>query len=142
MHKVKHRTVQELVILTLITFGIYPLVWFFKTRKEINSLGAHIPSAWLLFLPFGNLYFDYKYSQAFDQYVKKDGLTLIYFIISIIPFILININPVFSGFNSFTFGFSFYWLKAMSNYIFFLSITFIPMMVFQMGLNELVEKED
>jgi hypothetical protein len=140
--QIKHRTIQELVILTLVTFGAYPLFWFFKTRKEINSLGANIPSAWLLFLPFGNLYFNYKYAQAFDQYVKKDGLALIYFIISIIPFILININPVFAGFNSISLGFSFYWLKAMSNYLFFLSIIFIPMMVFQMGLNDFVEKRD
>lgn len=140
MTHLKPRTILELAILTVITFGIYPVIWWFKTRKEINSLGADIPTPWLMFVPFGDAYFYYSYSQAFDDYIKKDGLTLIYFLITILPIILVSFNTFnqFPATYIFTYGF---YLKTIYSYTLFSSIRFIPMMIFQLGLNELFEKE-
>ena len=42
------RSVVAVILLTLVTFGIYGLVWMIKTKNEMNSLGAQIPSGWLL----------------------------------------------------------------------------------------------
>ena len=43
-------------IYTVITCGIYAIVWQVKTKDEMVSLGATIPTAWLLLVPFANLY--------------------------------------------------------------------------------------
>ena len=44
------RSVVAVILLTLVTFGIYGLVWIVKTKNEMNSLGAQIPSGWLLLI--------------------------------------------------------------------------------------------
>jgi hypothetical protein len=53
--------------LSLITFGIYSLVWHVKTKNELNRLGAHIPTAWLLIVPLANLYWVWKYCEGVEQ---------------------------------------------------------------------------
>jgi cytochrome bd-type quinol oxidase subunit 2 len=44
------RSVVAVILLTLFTLGIYGLVWHIKTKNEMNSTGAQIPSGWLLIL--------------------------------------------------------------------------------------------
>jgi len=51
-------------ILPLVTFGIYGLVWYVKTKEEMTARGAAIPSAWLLIVPVGNLIWLWKYSEG------------------------------------------------------------------------------
>ncbi len=43
-------------LLSLITFGIYGIVWYVKTKNEMNARGAQIPTAWLLIIPIVNIY--------------------------------------------------------------------------------------
>ncbi|MDR3646761.1 MAG: DUF4234 domain-containing protein [Candidatus Babeliales bacterium] len=142
MH-IKHRSILEIAILTVITFGIYPFVWLFKTRNEINSLGADIPTAWLIFVPFGNIYFYYKYCEGFSTYVKRSNSTLEYFILTIIVFIGIksfaSTAPIACNF---VFPAWMFTAFAISGYASNLMYLFIPMMVFQIGLNELLERKD
>ncbi len=52
----KNRSPIAVFLLPMFTFGIYGLVWLVKTKNEMNSLGAKIPTAWLLIIPFVNLY--------------------------------------------------------------------------------------
>ena len=54
---VKKRNPVLVVILILITVGLYGIYWIVKTKEEINSVGGEIPTAWLLIFPFANLYF-------------------------------------------------------------------------------------
>jgi hypothetical protein len=63
----KHRSPLAVFLLSLITFGIYALVWEVKTKNEMNKLGASIPTAWLLIIPFANLYWLWCYSQGVEK---------------------------------------------------------------------------
>ena len=86
---IKHRSPVAIILLSIITFGIYAIVWTVKTKNEINSLGAKIPTAWLIIVPIANLYFLYKYSEGFAQFVKKDTDAILWFLLYLV------ISPVF-----------------------------------------------
>jgi len=80
------------IIFSVITFGIYAYYWLYKTKEEINSLGANIPTFWLIIIPFINLYWIYKYCEGFSNYVKKDNNPILWFIVYIlVPIIAIAI---------------------------------------------------
>ena len=83
MNTIKHRN-PVAIIFSLITFGIYSLVWTVKTKKEINGLGGKIPTAWLVIVPIANLYFWYKYSEAFSIYAKKDNQPILWFLLFLV----------------------------------------------------------
>jgi uncharacterized membrane protein len=76
--------------------GIYDIYWFFKTKTELKSLGADIPSAWLMFIPLGNVYFYYKYAYGFTSFVKKDSDPILYFFLITIPMLLITSTFIIS----------------------------------------------
>ena len=63
----KKRNAFAVFILPFVTFGIYGIVWYVKTKAEMNSKGADIPTAWLLIIPFVNLYWLWKYSQGVEK---------------------------------------------------------------------------
>ena len=78
---IKKRNIVAVYLLSIVTFGIYGLYWLVKTKGEIKSLGGEIPTAWLLILPIANIYWLYKYSEAFATKVKKDDNTVLWFIL-------------------------------------------------------------
>lgn len=63
----KQRSPAAVFFLSLITFGIYSIVWQVKTKGELNRLGASIPTAWLLIVPLANLYWVWKYAEGVEQ---------------------------------------------------------------------------
>ena len=83
MENIKRRNPVWVVIFSIITAGIYFIYWVVKTKEEIKSLGAHIPSAWLLIVPIGNVYFMYKYLDGFSDHVKKDHNGVIWFLVGL-----------------------------------------------------------
>ena len=88
MVNIKKRNPALVIIFSFITFGIYGIYWFIKTKNEINSLGAEIPTAWLLIIPIANLYWEYKYAEGFSNYVKKDDKAILWFLL------LLFVSPV------------------------------------------------
>jgi hypothetical protein len=60
----KNRNPIAVLLLVFVTFGIYALVWYVKTKEEMNSQGASIPTAWLLIVPIANLYWVWKYCEG------------------------------------------------------------------------------
>ena len=86
---VKCRSILMVYLLSILTFGIYYLYWAVQTKEEMNSLGANIPTGWLLIIPIANLYWWYKYCDAFAKFVSKDNNGVLYFIIVIILPIII-----------------------------------------------------
>jgi hypothetical protein len=56
----------KVLLLSLITFGIYGLVWLVRTKNDMNKLGATIPTAWLLIIPFVSYYWMWKYSEGVE----------------------------------------------------------------------------
>lgn len=77
---IKYRNPVAVIIFSVITFGIYALYWVVKTKKEINGLGARIPTAWLVIIPIVNIYFFYKYAEGFSLFVKKDNNPILWFL--------------------------------------------------------------
>jgi hypothetical protein len=79
--KMQKRSLVSMFFLGLVTFGIYYLYWFFATRRELIAKGAKIPSAWLAIIPFFNIYFLYKYCEAFYKYVSKKNSPITYLLL-------------------------------------------------------------
>jgi hypothetical protein len=48
----KKRSIPAVILLSLITIGIYSLYWLIATRRELITRGGKIPSIYLLFSPF------------------------------------------------------------------------------------------
>ena len=63
----QQRSPLTVVLLTLVTFGIYGLYWEVKTKGEMNALGADIPTAWLIIVPIANYWWLWKYSQGVEK---------------------------------------------------------------------------
>lgn len=78
---IKRRDVVLVYVLMIVTFGIYAIIWLVKTKNEMNGLGAQIPTAWLIIIPIANLYWMWKYCEAFSQFVKKDNNAILWFLL-------------------------------------------------------------
>ena len=67
----KHRSPVAVLLLPIITFGIYSLVWLVKTKGEMNKLvDPNVPTAWLLVVPIANFVFLWKFGKAVTQVTK------------------------------------------------------------------------
>ena len=66
------RSVAAVIILSIITLGIYTIVWFVKTKNEMNTAGAGIPSAWWIIVPIANIWWLWKYSEGVELVSRKD----------------------------------------------------------------------
>jgi hypothetical protein len=67
----KKRNPAVVALLSVITIGIYMIVWYVKTKNEMNAQGANIPTAWLIIIPFVNLYWLWKYSKGVEMVTNK-----------------------------------------------------------------------
>jgi len=72
MSEIKRRNPFVVILLSFITLGIYYLYWAWQTKREINSLGAQIPTTILFLIPIVNWYWMWKYCEGYAKYVKKD----------------------------------------------------------------------
>ena len=59
------------LILSVITLGIYALVWYVMTKREMNRLGARVPTAWLIIIPIINFYWMWKFSEGVEHVTKE-----------------------------------------------------------------------
>ncbi|WP_457549927.1 DUF4234 domain-containing protein [Archaeoglobus sp.] len=78
---VKRRNIVKIYVLGIVTLGIYFLYWFWKSKQDINELGGNVPPAWMLLIPIANIYWLYKYAEAFSKYVKKDNNAVLWFLL-------------------------------------------------------------
>ena len=67
----KHRSPAIPLLLPFVTFGIYSIVWYVKTKNEMNRAGSKIPSAWLLIVPIGSIVWIWKYAVGVEQFTRK-----------------------------------------------------------------------
>ena len=88
---IKKRNPALVIIFSIITAGIYFIYWAVKTKEEVKSLGANIPTMWLIIVPIGNLYLLYKYCDGFSEYVKKDKLGIVWFLAAVTVFPILPI---------------------------------------------------
>lgn len=69
------------ILLSIVTLGIYSLVWLIKTKNEMNAKGAQIPTAWLIIVPFVNYYWLWKYSEGVEKVTNDQMSTVIAFLL-------------------------------------------------------------
>ena len=50
------------IVWSVLTCGIYGLFWYVNTKEEMKSIGADIPTAWLIIIPFANLYWLWRWA--------------------------------------------------------------------------------
>jgi hypothetical protein len=65
--KMEKRSPIAVFLLPLVTFGIYGLVWFYKTKEEMVSKGAEIPTFILVFIPIISLFWLWKYCLGVEK---------------------------------------------------------------------------
>ncbi|HVK77049.1 MAG TPA: DUF4234 domain-containing protein [Kofleriaceae bacterium] len=68
-------------VLTLITFGIYGLIWMVKTKNEMNAQGANIPTAWLIIVPVVQYWWMWKYAGGVEHVTRGKTSQVIAFIL-------------------------------------------------------------
>lgn len=75
------RSVVAVILLTLFTFGIYNLIWFVKTKNEMNSVGADIPTGWLIIVPIANIWWMWKWAGGVELVTRGRQSQAIAFIL-------------------------------------------------------------
>ncbi len=84
------------LLLSMFTFGIYSLIWFVKSKEEMNAQGAEIPTAWFLIIPILNLLWLWKFSQGVERVTRQGmsaGLAFALFLfLGPLGFVLTQIN--------------------------------------------------
>jgi len=65
------RSPVAVFVLSIITLGIYALYWLVRTKTEMNSSGASIPTAWYLIIPLANIWWYWKFSQGVEEVTHK-----------------------------------------------------------------------
>jgi hypothetical protein len=86
---IKERNIVGVYVLMFVTFGIYALYWMVQTKEEINSMGANIPTAWLIIVPIANIYWVFKYCEGFSRFVKKDNNEVLWFLVAMVAGIIL-----------------------------------------------------
>lgn len=81
--EIKKKNVFVVYALMFLTLGIYGIVWTVKSKRDMNALGAQIPSSWLIIIPVANIYWTYKYCEGFSKAIKKDDKTMLWFVVSL-----------------------------------------------------------
>lgn len=95
----KNRSPITVLVLSLVTFGIYALIWQVQTKEEMNrTYGTNIPTAWLLLIPFvGALYWLWKWSEGAERATGTSGIT-VFLLMMLIP--VVGIPVMASKFNA------------------------------------------
>ena len=67
--QIKQRSPIAVLLLSVITFGIYGWYWIVKVKGELNRSQnqVHIPTAWIWVIPIiGSMWYEWKFSEATD----------------------------------------------------------------------------
>jgi hypothetical protein len=67
--------------LSIFTLGIYIIIWRVKTKGEMNRLGSNIPTAWLMIIPFVNIWWLWEYAGGVEKVTNKAMSQVVAFIL-------------------------------------------------------------
>ena len=62
-----NRSPASVLLLSLVTLGLYGLVWYPSTRNEMVARGADIPPFWHMIVPILGLIWTWKYCQGVEK---------------------------------------------------------------------------
>jgi hypothetical protein len=93
------RSIVAVVLLSLVTLGIYAMVWLVKTKREMLASGAtDIPTSWLLVVPLAHVYWMWKYAGGVEHVTagktSQNTAFLLLVVLGVIGFAIIQ-----DGFN-------------------------------------------
>ena len=80
----KKRSPVAVLILPFVTFGIYSIYWQVMTKVEMNNSGAKIPTAWLMLVPFVNIWWLWVYCEGVDKVTNGKMSGVLAFILLIL----------------------------------------------------------
>ena len=67
----KQRNPIAVILLSIVTCGIYSWYWVIKTKGEMNQLGTNIPTAWIWLIPIiGIIWWYWAYSEGVEQITR------------------------------------------------------------------------
>ena len=69
----KRRSPVAVFLLPIITLGIYQIVWYAKTRGELNLAGAKVPTTWCIIVPILNIFWLVWLAQAIKTVTGKSS---------------------------------------------------------------------
>jgi hypothetical protein len=75
------RSVVAVLLLTIVTFGIYGIIWIVKTKGEMVNAGADIPTAFLIIVPIASIYFMWKFAGGVEHVTRGKQSQVIAFIL-------------------------------------------------------------
>ena len=68
----RKRNLVFVLVLSIVTVGLYDIYWAFSTRNELKRLGQDVPSPWIAFLPTIGL-FTIIFAQLFIHYHEANN---------------------------------------------------------------------
>lgn len=71
--RLKHRSLFVITLLTIITFGIYQIYWYFITKTEMNVLNGKeykVPFFLWFFVPIINIWWFWRFAKAIEKSTK------------------------------------------------------------------------
>ena len=95
----KKRSVLAVILLPIVTLGIYSIVWFVKTKKELNSRGSQIPTAWLMIVPIVSIYWMWKYIDAAQEQTNNQTNGLLNILLGLFVSVVIPMALCQSAYN-------------------------------------------
>ncbi len=73
------RSAVTVALLSLVTCGLYSLIWMMSTKDEMNARGADIPPGWHIIIPILNILWIWKWCQGVEKVSGgKTGAGLIF----------------------------------------------------------------
>lgn len=76
----KKRSIGKMLLLTIVTIGIYRLYWFIKTRAEMKSIAdVDIPTPWIFAIPFFGYVFGFGLLFATSSSTGSNPFSLLIF---------------------------------------------------------------
>lgn len=94
-----NRSPITVILLSLLTLGIYAIIWIVQTKREMVKLGAEIPTSWLLIVPIANLIYIYKYCMGVEFVTKGEKQGMMLFIIWMLGLAPVSMYIAQEGFN-------------------------------------------
>ncbi len=84
------------IIISIVTFGIGAIVWMVRTKNDMNTRGAGIPTAWLLIVPIVSIWWMWKWAAGVEIATgkKMSGPVafLLLFLLSIIGMAIVQVK--------------------------------------------------
>ena len=77
----RHRSPIAVLLLPIVTLGIYYLVWYVTTKNEMNAKGANIPTAWLMIIPIAGWFWMWEFSKGVEVVTNKGMGTGVAFVL-------------------------------------------------------------